>query len=175
LLSNKATFMCLFSKPMKLKKRYTLFIIEDGESYSFMLKYKLLRSSDYKIISFHTAEECISTLHLNPDIVIMDYKLPRMDGIEVLHALKKMAPRVPVIILSAQEDKAVFLEFIKAGAFEYLLKEDDSTRLADKLLKKVVNVLEEKEGRERILRRWQFALAVLIVLLILAAVIWIAH
>jgi signal transduction histidine kinase len=60
-----------------------------------------------------------------PDVVLMDIRMPAMDGIETTRALKKRSPNVEVVALTAQEDQTVVREMLVAGASGYVLKDSD--------------------------------------------------
>ncbi len=62
---------------------------------------------------------------LEPDVAVLDVRMPGMDGIEVLAALVRHGPRVPVVLLSAFEDAALARAGIEAGAAAYLAKSAD--------------------------------------------------
>lgn len=56
------------------------------------------------------------------DLLITDVNMPRMSGIELIHALKKEAPELPVVIISAHNETELFLDSIQSGVNGYLLK-----------------------------------------------------
>jgi DNA-binding NarL/FixJ family response regulator len=59
---------------------------------------------------------------LQPDLVLMDVRMPDMDGLEATRVLKQASPTTPVLILSMFEDAELLLEAVKAGAAGYVLK-----------------------------------------------------
>src|SRR5919197_1345910 len=61
----------------------------------------------------------------DPDVVLMDIRMPAMDGIETTRQLKQRCPQVGVVALTAQEDQAVVREMLVAGASGYVLKDSD--------------------------------------------------
>ena len=75
------------------------------------------------------------------DIVILDIKMPDMDGSEVLEKIKSFAPNTPVIILSGHADMKLAAEVIQNGAFAYLLKPIN----IDMLCNKIEDALEHLE------------------------------
>ncbi len=64
-----------------------------------------------------------------PAAVLLDMKMPHMDGIETLRELNKIDPQVPVIVMTAYGDISNAVEAMKAGAYDYMLKPPDYNRL----------------------------------------------
>ena len=71
----------------------------------------------------HSAEEIVER-GANPtwDLVVMDIEMPGMSGIEATFRIKRLMPRVPVVVVTVFEEPATILEAIRAGADGYLLK-----------------------------------------------------
>ena len=75
------------------------------------------------------------------DLVLCDIKMPKMDGIEVLEALRKIKPETPVVMISGHGDLDTAVNTMRLGAFDYISKPPDLNRL----LNTVRNALERKE------------------------------
>lgn len=60
---------------------------------------------------------------LNPDVILMDIRMPRLDGIEAVKAMKEQGINIPVIILTTFDDHELVLNGIRAGARGFLLKD----------------------------------------------------
>ncbi|HSI70768.1 MAG TPA: sigma-54 dependent transcriptional regulator [Gillisia sp.] len=75
------------------------------------------------------------------DLVLCDIKMPKMDGIEVLEAIKKIKPEIPVVMISGHGDLDTAVNTMKMGAFDYISKPPDLNRL----LNTVRNALDRKE------------------------------
>lgn len=69
--------------------------------------------------------------HLNPEVVLMDVRMPEMDGVEATRRLAQSHPEVKVIILTTFEDDETVFEGLKAGARGYLLKDIGSEEMAE--------------------------------------------
>ena len=65
-----------------------------------------------------------------PDAVLLDLQMPRRGGLAALKEIRAIAPEVPVIVLSGQNDIAVAVEAVKCGAYDYLPKPPDFERIA---------------------------------------------
>jgi CheY-like chemotaxis protein/sugar lactone lactonase YvrE len=89
-----------------------------------------------------TAEDGKTALELaqkeNPDMMMLDIRLPDMDGLDILAAVKAMNPNTPVIMLSGFGDVETAVELVRRGAFDYLSKPFK----VDKLLELVKTALE---------------------------------
>ena len=88
------------------------------ESFEMILKIK-----DYEVNTFEDGESAISSLKKDLyDMAFIDYKLPGMDGIEVLRKIKEIDPNVEVIIVTAYASESSHANAITLGALEYLRK-----------------------------------------------------
>lgn len=82
-------------------------------------------------------EEAIEiALELEPDIILLDINMPKVNGIETLRRFKDLGIETRVIILTIHEEKEYILETMKLGAAGYMLKDSD----ADSLIKGIKNV-----------------------------------
>ncbi len=68
-----------------------------------------------------------------PDVVVLDVKMPGMDGIETLREIKKRAPLVEVVMLTGHANLEVAIQGMEMGAFDYLMKPVDIDELVYKL------------------------------------------
>jgi len=75
------------------------------------------------------------------DLVLCDIKMPKMDGVEVLEAIRKLKPEIPVVMISGHGDLDTAVNTMRLGAFDYISKPPDLNRL----LNTVRNALDRKE------------------------------
>lgn len=75
------------------------------------------------------------------DLVLCDIKMPKMDGVEVLEAVKKVKPETPIVMISGHGDLDTAVNTMRLGAFDYISKPPDLNRL----LNTVRNALDRKE------------------------------
>jgi DNA-binding NtrC family response regulator len=142
---------------MKNPNSLKIFILEDDVWYGSMLNHYLSLNPDYEVRRFESSKEFFSHLHEKPDVVTLDYSLPDMDGGEVLKKIREVHPDIQVIIISGQEDVATAISLLKNGAFDYIVKDDDTKdRLWNILahlkeidgLRKEVEQLKEQVGKK---------------------------
>ena len=94
---------------------------------------KILSRKGFEAILAGTGEEAIEKLSENPDVVVLDIKMPGMDGHQALKEIKKRFPRLPVIMLTGHGTLPSAMEAHAEGAFDYLSKPCDITVLTDKI------------------------------------------
>ena len=75
------------------------------------------------------------------DLILCDIKMPKMDGVEVLDAVKKIKPEIPMVMISGHGDMETAIQTMRMGAFDYISKPPDLNRL----LNTVRNALDKKQ------------------------------
>jgi len=116
-----------------------LFIVEDDKTYGRMLKYVAEMNPDYEVFWYKTGKECLDNLHLNPSVVSLDYSLPDMTGVEVLKRIKQYNKSIGIVIISGQQDVGTAVELLKAGAYDYIIKNEE---IKERFLNTVRNLLQ---------------------------------
>lgn len=136
---------------MNLIKKKIVFIVEDNEMYSLMLDYTLSNDSAIKFLIFKTGEECLENLELNPMMIILDYWLPGMNGMETFKKIKQYNEDIPVVILTHDNDVELAATLLIEGVSDYFNKDEESI----KEIKEIINVelnkiieIEEKQVRK---------------------------
>ncbi len=108
------------------KDTFRIFIVEDDIWYSELLSYHLSLNPEYDIKCFSNAKDCLSCLYQNPAVVCLDYSLPDATGEEVLKKIKQANPDIQVVIISGQEDIKTAVDLLKQGAYDYIVKDEDT-------------------------------------------------
>ena len=120
-------------------------LVDDEVSFVETLSRRLTKR-DLRIIAAHSGKEGLKKLeqHTAIEVVILDVKMPEMDGIEALRQIKSKFPLVEVIMLTGHGTIDSAIEGMKWGAFDYLLKPCD----IDHLLGKVEEAAAQKRAHE---------------------------
>lgn len=84
-------------------------------------------------------EELLQLTHeLQPEVVVTDIKMPKVDGVEVMHRMKKELPHIGVIALTNYDEESLLVEMLEAGAKGFLLKSANKEEIVE-AIKKVYN------------------------------------
>ena len=107
---------------------------------------KRLKKRDLVVNVAYTGQEALDILdkHRNTDVVILDVKMPGMDGIETLEKIKKSYPLTEVVMLTGHATVESAIEGMKKGAYDYLMKPCD----IDQLMQKVEEATQKKRVHE---------------------------
>jgi len=116
------------------KKEFTVLVVEDDESNMLLFK-RIISGTKAKIITAINGKEALEQFILNPDIdiVLMDIKMPVMNGYEATRKIKELSPKTPVIAQTAYAFSNDAAEAIEAGCDDYISKPID----IDKLLRMI--------------------------------------
>jgi len=124
-------------------------IVDDEERFRTTLR-KLLSANGLETNAVGSGKEAIEELKQQPyDVILLDVKMPEMDGIEALAELKKISRGVEVIILTGHASVDVAVEIMRLGGYEYLLKPCPM----EELLAKIESAYERKMARDERTRK----------------------
>ncbi|MFC1808504.1 sigma-54-dependent transcriptional regulator [Candidatus Omnitrophota bacterium] len=104
------------------KRKYKIIICDDEENILQVVKGALSKKI-YEVIATTNPKEMLEQLQIiNPDVVVSDIRMPELSGIDVLYEVKKRAPTINVVLITAYASVDTAVEAIRGGAFDYLVK-----------------------------------------------------
>jgi DNA-binding NtrC family response regulator len=123
-----------------------ILLVDDEERFRVTLG-KMLAAQGLAVHSLASGAAALEEINRQAyDVVLLDIRMPEMDGIETLAAMKKGHPEVEVIILTGHASMDAALEIIKLGGYDYLLKPCP----LEELLLKIDAAYEKKLEREKV-------------------------
>ena len=129
-------------------KNIRLLLVDDEADFRKTLAKRLMKRE----IAAHQAgdgDECLAVLaEHGMDVVVLDVKMPGMNGIETLHRIKNKYPATEVILLTGHAATQDGVEGIKSGAFDYLTKPVEFDHLLGKIVQAYEKILGEKQKKE---------------------------
>ena len=102
-----------------------VFIVDDDPFFVKLLENEL---DSEKLIPYRTylsGEKCLENMHLRPKLVLLDFTLGGLNGLDVLRRIKQDYPRTDVVMLTSIEDEVVRQKCLEAGAINYIVKDPD--------------------------------------------------
>lgn len=124
-----------------------IFIVEDDVIFAKIMSHHLSLNPEYEVEIFADGKTLIKNLYKNPTLISLDYNLPDMTGLEVLRQIREFNPDLPVVIVSGQQDVATAIELLKKGAYDYILKDQDTK---ERLWNITKNIRENIKLRQKI-------------------------
>jgi two-component system nitrogen regulation response regulator NtrX len=130
-------------------RRKPLVLVVDDESDIRSSLRMILEYEGYEFSEASSGEQALTRLETErPDLVLVDIKMPRMDGLEILARVKQSDPALPIVVISGHGTIATAVEATRLGAFDFMEKPLER----DRVLLVVRNALEsgrlEKENRD---------------------------
>ena len=153
---------------MDIKKKYLIFVVEDNKMYNHLIIGHLNKNGYSNLKSFTSGNECIEAVKNKeiPNIVIQDYFMDEMNGLEVLQKVKKIVPNTEFIFLTANEDISVAVSTMKSGAYDYVIKDNVALDKVVNKIQKIIKVFELERKNKQI----QVLVRVFLLLLLVIAV-----
>jgi len=116
-----------------------------------------LQSQGFRVIQAGNGQEGLDAFHAHePDMVIVDLKMPIMNGLELLNRLTSTAPMTPVLVFSGEGGLDEAVEALRCGAWDYLIKPIQSMSILSHAVGRALErsaLLREKEGSKQLLEK----------------------
>lgn len=139
-------FCIIFERKPRMKP-FQIIVAEDDKWYAEFLQYQLSLNPDYQVTSVHSARELFKQLTPQTNAITLDYSLPDATGAEVLRRIRTDFPTCQVVVVSGQEDIKTAVSLLKEGAYDYIVKDEDTK---DRLWKTIVNIRENLSLRKEV-------------------------
>ena len=126
---------------MMNKKDFSILVVDDEEAFRYMLS-SLMSGAGYAVDTAADGVTAINAIQTKLyHVVLLDLKMPKVDGLEVLKFIKTNAPGVEVIMLTGMAEVKTAVECMKIGAYDYITK----PTTADELLSTIQRALERRQ------------------------------
>jgi len=158
---------------MGQKEKIEIFVVDDDPLMGSMLANSLrkLNYDDFEVevVSYETGEACLSDIHGNLAAIVLDHYLDSeipnaKSGLQILREIRKYNQSVPIFVLSGQAEMVTTAELLKAGANEYVVKDNDAFMRISGLVQKVIN---DKIRKRKNIFRWQVAVTLSVIALLI--------
>ena len=114
---------------MTKRNKRLIFCVDDDLLFLKSFEIEFMRDKEFTIMTFSNGESCLEKLSLKPDVIILDYFLDGLDkeamnGLKTLNEIKRLAPHIPVVMLSSQDSIEVAVNCMHHNAYDYVVKSE---------------------------------------------------
>jgi len=125
-----------------MSKKHRILVVDDEESITYLVKTELEDLPDFEVDTVLSGSDAINLIQAKVyDVVLLDVKMPRISGVEVLKHIKEHTPATQVIMLTNIIDVKIAIETTKLGAYDFVSKPYESAEL----IATVYRALEHKQ------------------------------
>ncbi len=114
-----------------------LIFVVDDEPTARNLMSKWIQKFGYEVRAFTSGKECLEAMDEGPTAICLDIMMPEMDGMEVLKRIQSIDKEMPVIMVTAKDSLELAVQSMRLGAYDYIRKPIDRSRLETSLRKAV--------------------------------------
>ena len=112
-----------------------LVVVDDEESICWGLS-RLGESIGHEVVTAASAEQALDVVkNVQPDVIVLDVRLPGMDGLTAIDQFRERVGQVPIIVITAYGDLTTAVEAVRNGAFEYIVKPFDLDKVQRALVR----------------------------------------
>ncbi len=126
-----------------------IFVVDDDIFTSAIFKQHLQNLGYDDITCFSSGTLCLNHLQERPDIILLDHEMGDLTGFDVLIKIKRFDPNIYVVMVSGQEDMMTAIDSLKYGAFDYIIKGEDTTYKITKVMERIGEIhrlIEQKKN-----------------------------
>lgn len=126
--------------------KQTILVVDDEKDLLDLIEYNL-KKEGFDVLKAENGEECIAVAkEKNPDLVLLDIMMPKMDGLQAVEEMRKddQLKNIPIIFLTARSDEKTEVEGLNKGGDDYITKPISTTKLISRI-KAVLRRFDEKE------------------------------
>jgi two-component system nitrogen regulation response regulator GlnG len=117
----------------------SLLVVDDEESICWGIS-RLGESLGHEVVSASSAEQAFDLLERRaPDVIVLDVRLPGMDGLAAIERFQRVLGSVPIIVITAYGDLGTAVEAVRRGAFDYIAKPFDAQKVKQALVRALVS------------------------------------
>ena len=119
---------------------YHLLLVDDDSNQVELIKHFFFKQSpNAKITVAENGRTCLEKLsHVRFSVVLLDYSLPAMDGLQVFEEIQRLGYDVPVIIVTGRGNEAIAVEAMKKGVYDYVVKKSGYEKFLPTLVEKTI-------------------------------------
>jgi DNA-binding NtrC family response regulator len=132
---------------MENSRLLRIFLVDDDPFCLSLYSQFLKNLGQTDVHLFSDSVDCVNGLPLQPDLVILDYQLGQVNGLETLKKIKLVDPNALVVFISGEEDVSVAVNALKYGAIDYLTKTEITEMRLNAVLDTAIRIRDHAKHR----------------------------
>lgn len=139
---------------MTQRAQGTVFIVDDDTDFRDSMQW-LLESDNFTVQTFHCAQDFLARYQDEPGCMLLDVRMPEINGLALQQIMKERGIRLPIIVVSGHGDIPMAVNAMKNGALDFIEKPFDDEvliRLVEQGLKQAVQMHKDNSARDQIRR-----------------------
>lgn len=131
----------------------TVLVVDDSASDRRLAGGLLEKNCRWTTVYAADGTEALRQFELHvPDVVLTDLKMPHMDGLQLVNAVKREYPLIPVVLMTAQGSEEIAVQALKEGAASYVAKSQLAKDLVE-IMEMVLSAAKEEQSHSRLMHR----------------------
>lgn len=123
----------------RILKDLKVFIVDDDYFCCNVYKHELMHIGLTNFYLFDSGEECLKNMTILPDIILLDYDMATLDGLQVIKTIKKNYPTTDIVMISGRKENHVAMEALEYGATTFILKDGNEMTHLNFAVSKIVS------------------------------------
>jgi CheY-like chemotaxis protein len=131
----------------------TLLVVDDSATDRRLVGGMLEKNSDWSVVYAADGKEAMAEIEMHiPDLVLTDMQMPRMNGLDLVTAVKEEYPLIPVVLMTAQGSEEIAVQALKRGAASYVAKRRLAQELRE-IVERVLTTADVDRSESRLMHR----------------------
>lgn len=123
-----------------INKKHKVFVVDDNSFCRNIYKQHLINIGFANVHTFENGEQCLASIGLKPDIILIDFDMTPTNGLDILRKIRVENPFVHMVMISAQDDIQVAVDAMKSGAVDYIIKNELELENITSTIDRILNV-----------------------------------
>jgi DNA-binding NtrC family response regulator len=119
---------------------FCVFLVDDDPFCRQLYEYNLKKLGIKDLYVFENGADCLNSLVLEPDLILLDHYMKPLSGLDVLMEIKDYNPDIFVVMISGQEEILLPLVAMESGAFDYIVKNDITEKRLYEIIEKIQSI-----------------------------------
>ncbi len=129
---------------LRIFRDMKVFIVDDDYFCSNIYKQELLHIGFSNFYLYKNGEECLKNISIQPDIIVLDYDMAAINGLQLIRMIKKTYPSIYMLMISGQRENQIALSALEYGASAFIHKDGNELAQLRLTVNKIVTKYKQR-------------------------------